>query len=91
MEQENNYDILKNAINTYEMLRLTMSFSDIMIRRFKVLFIRPFVVDKWTITGGYIKKTESIEEAALELPVIRTGLQGYLSSAIPFFRQSEKI
>jgi 8-oxo-dGTP diphosphatase len=44
-------------------------------RELKVLLQRPFVVDKWTITGGYIKRTESIEEAADRVAYLRTGLK----------------
>jgi 8-oxo-dGTP diphosphatase len=44
-------------------------------KEIKVLLQRPFVVDKWTITGGYIKKTESIEEAAARVALLRTGLK----------------
>lgn len=42
----------------------------------KVLLQQPFVVDKWTVTGGYIKRTESIEEAAHRIAFLRTGLKG---------------
>src|SRR5664279_1379159 len=42
----------------------------------KVLLQQPFAVDKWTITGGYIKKTESLDEAAHRIAFLRTGLTG---------------
>ena len=45
-------------------------------KELKVLLRRPFVVDKWTVTGGYIKRTESIEEAAHRIAFLRTGLKG---------------
>jgi 8-oxo-dGTP diphosphatase len=45
-------------------------------KELKVLLQRPFVVDKWTVTGGYIRKTESIEEAADRVAFLRTGLKG---------------
>jgi 8-oxo-dGTP diphosphatase len=45
-------------------------------KQLKVLLQRPFVVDKWTVTGGYIRKTESIEEAAHRIAFLRTGLKG---------------
>ena len=44
-------------------------------KELKVLLQQPFVVDKWTVAGGYIKKTESIEEAAHRIAFLRTGLQ----------------
>ena len=36
-------------------------------KELKVLLQRPIVVDKWTVTGGYIRKTESIEDAAIRI------------------------
>ena len=33
-------------------------------KELKVLLQQPINVDKWTVTGGYIERTESIEEAA---------------------------
>lgn len=44
-------------------------------RKLKVLLQQPFVLDKWTITGGYIKKTETIQEAAKRVAFERTGLK----------------
>jgi 8-oxo-dGTP diphosphatase len=43
-------------------------------KELKVLLQRPFVLDNWTVTGGYIKRTESIEEAAARIAFLRTGL-----------------
>ena len=43
-------------------------------KELRVLLQQPFSVDKWTVTGGYIKKTESIEEAANRIAFSRTGL-----------------
>lgn len=45
-------------------------------KELKILLQRPFALDKWTVTGGYIKKTESIEEAAHRIAFLRTGLTG---------------
>lgn len=45
-------------------------------KELKVLLQQPFTLDKWTVTGGYIQKTESIEEAAARVAQIRTGLKG---------------
>jgi len=45
-------------------------------KELKVLLLRPAGLDKWTVTGGYIKKTESIEQAACRITLLRTGLNG---------------
>ncbi len=44
-------------------------------KELKILLQRPFAVDKWTVSGGYIRKTESIEEAAHRIAFLRTGLK----------------
>src|SRR5215469_4909942 len=44
-------------------------------KELKVLLQRPFPIDKWTVTGGYIKRSESIEEAASWVAHDRTGLK----------------
>jgi ADP-ribose pyrophosphatase YjhB (NUDIX family) len=44
-------------------------------KELKVLLQQPKAVDKWTITGGYIKRTESLEEAAARIAFSRTGLK----------------
>lgn len=43
-------------------------------KELKVLLQLPAVFEKWTVTGGYIKRTESIEEAASRIAFSRTGL-----------------
>jgi 8-oxo-dGTP diphosphatase len=45
-------------------------------KQLKVLLQQPFTLDKWTVTGGYIKRTESIEEAANRIAFERTSLKG---------------
>ena len=45
-------------------------------KELKVLLQQPVSLDKWTVTGGYIKRTESIEEAANRIAFMRTGLKG---------------
>jgi 8-oxo-dGTP diphosphatase len=75
MEQENTEDILKNPeqyLRNVAVDNVILGYHD---KEIKVLLQRPFVVDKWTITGGYIKKTESIEEAAIRIAYSRTGLK----------------
>ncbi len=44
-------------------------------RELKVLLQKPTGIKKWTLTGGYIKKTEDIEEAAERVATTRTGLK----------------
>lgn len=44
-------------------------------KELKVLLQQPASVDKWTVTGGYIERTESIEEAAHRIAFLRTGLK----------------
>lgn len=44
-------------------------------RDLRVLLQQPKAVDKWTVTGGYIKREESIEEAADRIAFARTGLK----------------
>jgi 8-oxo-dGTP diphosphatase len=44
-------------------------------KELKVLLMQPLAVTKWTVTGGYIKKTETIAEAAERIALSRTGLE----------------
>jgi 8-oxo-dGTP diphosphatase len=44
-------------------------------KQLKVLLQRPRGISKWTVSGGYIKKTETIEEAAARIAKERTGLK----------------
>lgn len=44
-------------------------------KELKVLLQQPVMLEGWTVTGGYIKKTESIEEAAARIAFARTGLK----------------
>ena len=44
-------------------------------KELKVLLQKPVMLDGWTVSGGYIKKTESIEEAAARVAFARTGLK----------------
>jgi 8-oxo-dGTP diphosphatase len=43
-------------------------------KELKVLLQRPQGLSKWTVSGGYIKRTETIEEAATRIAMERTGL-----------------
>jgi ADP-ribose pyrophosphatase YjhB (NUDIX family) len=44
-------------------------------KQLKVLLQRPQGISKWTVSGGYIKRTETIEEAAARIARERTGLK----------------
>lgn len=44
-------------------------------KELKILLQQPIMLDGWTVTGGYIKKTEPIEEAADRIAAARTGLK----------------
>jgi len=44
-------------------------------KELKVLLQQPIPVNKWTVTGGYIKRTETIEQAANRIATERTGLK----------------
>src|ERR1700747_3179881 len=44
-------------------------------KELKVLLQQPFAESKWTVTGGYIRKTETIDEAARRIAFERTGLK----------------
>jgi 8-oxo-dGTP diphosphatase len=43
-------------------------------KELRVLLQLPLTFDKWTLTGGYIKRTETIEEAAHRIAYSRTGI-----------------
>lgn len=45
-------------------------------KELKVFLQKPSGLMKWTVTGGYIKKSETIEEAANRITHQRTGLTG---------------
>jgi len=60
-------------------------------KELKVLLQRPFSLAKWTITGGYIKKTESIEEAASRIAFSRTGLQGLFFEQFRSFGSPQRV
>jgi 8-oxo-dGTP diphosphatase len=69
---------LETVLNENEHLR-NVSVDNVIFgyhdKELKVLLQKPFALGKWTITGGYIKKTESIEDAASRVVFERTGLK----------------
>src|ERR1700759_2231006 len=60
-------------------------------KELKVLLQQPFSVDKWTVTGGYIKKTESIEQAASRIALDRTGLKGLFFEQFRAFGNPQRV
>jgi ADP-ribose pyrophosphatase YjhB (NUDIX family) len=75
MEQEDIDDIFKHSslyLHNVAVDNVIFGYHD---KELKILLQRPFVLDKWTVTGGYIRKTETIEEAASRIAFIRTGLK----------------
>ena len=60
-------------------------------KELKVLLQQPYVVDKWTVTGGYIKRTESIEQAAARIALDRTGLKDLFLEQFRSFGNPERV
>lgn len=60
-------------------------------KELKVLLQRPAGLNKWTVTGGYIKKDESIEEAANRVAALRTGLQNLFLQQFRSFGSPQRV
>ena len=60
-------------------------------KELKVLLQQPFSVDKWTVTGGYIKKSESIEQAAKRVAFDRTGLKNLYLEQFRAFGNPQRV
>jgi ADP-ribose pyrophosphatase YjhB (NUDIX family) len=60
-------------------------------KELKVLLQQPFTSGKWTVTGGYIKKTESIEEAANRIASARTGLKNLFFQQFRSFGNPQRV
>jgi 8-oxo-dGTP diphosphatase len=60
-------------------------------KELKVLLQRPAGFIKWTLTGGYIKITESIEEAADRVAYMRTGLQNLFLQQFCSFGNPQRV
>ncbi|MEO6981325.1 MAG: NUDIX domain-containing protein [Mucilaginibacter sp.] len=60
-------------------------------KELRVLLQQPFSLDKWTVTGGYIKKTESIEEAANRITFSRTGLKDLFFQQFRSFGNPQRV
>jgi len=75
MVRENTDDIFKDPdkwLHNVSVDNVIFGYHD---KELKVLLQQPFILDKWTVSGGYIRKTESIEEAAHRIAFLRTGLK----------------
>jgi ADP-ribose pyrophosphatase YjhB (NUDIX family) len=59
-------------------------------KELKVLLQQPVTVDKWTVAGGYIKKNESIEEAADRIAWSRTGLKNLFLQQFRSFGSTDR-
>src|SRR5881275_1483818 len=60
-------------------------------RELKVLLQKPSIINKWTLTGGYIKKTETIEEAAARVASVRTGLKNLFLQQFRSFGSPQRL
>ena len=60
-------------------------------KELKVLLQQPYTLDKWTVTGGYIKKTESIAQAASRIAYSRTGLKDLFLKQFGSFGNPERV
>jgi len=75
MDQAEAEDFFKNSnqfLHNVAVDNVILGYHD---KELKVLLQQPVVFEKWTVSGGYIKKTESIEEAADRIAFSRTGLK----------------
>jgi len=59
-------------------------------KELKVLLMRPQGLSKWTVCGGYIRKTETIEEAAKRIAKERTGLDNLFLEQFRAFGNPER-
>lgn len=59
-------------------------------KELKVLLQKPLPFDKWTVTGGYIKSNESVEESAERIAFSRTGLKNIFLQQFQFFGSAQR-
>ncbi|MBN1185757.1 MAG: NUDIX hydrolase [Bacteroidales bacterium] len=71
-------EIRQDLINGYQVYLRNVSIDNVILgyhnKELKVLLQRPQGITKWTLPGGYIRRTESVEEAAKRIAVERTGI-----------------
>ena len=60
-------------------------------RELKVLLQRPPDFDKWMLPGGYVRKTETVEEAAIEIVRSRTNLENLVLHQFKVFSDPDRI
>jgi 8-oxo-dGTP diphosphatase len=60
-------------------------------KELKVLLQRPVHFNKWTVTGGYINRTETIEEAAGRVAFSRTGLKNLVLRKFSSFGDPKRV
>ena len=91
MELEDEGDIFTNS----ELYLRNVAVDNVIFgyheKELTVLLQQPFSVDKWTVAGGYIKKTESIEEAANRIAFSRTGLKGLFFQQFRSFGNPKRV
>lgn len=85
---------VEHLFNTDEYLR-NVAVDNVLFgyheKELKVLLQRPAGFSKWTITGGYIKKTETIEEAAARVAQTRTGLKDLFLQQFRSFGSPQRV
>jgi ADP-ribose pyrophosphatase YjhB (NUDIX family) len=81
MIEENSVDFFKNSNQFLQNVAVDNVIFGYHEKELRVLLQQPYILDKWTVTGGYIKRIESLEEAASRIAFSRTGLNDL------FFRQ----
>lgn len=59
-------------------------------KELKVLLQQPILNERWTVTGGYIARTETIDEAANRIAFERTGLNGLFLQQFRSFGTPER-
>ena len=59
-------------------------------KELKVLLLRPAGISKWTTCGGYIRKTERIDDAAKRIAFERTGLKNLYLKQFKAFGNPER-
>jgi ADP-ribose pyrophosphatase YjhB (NUDIX family) len=74
-----NFEVLQDEVlNGQEYYLRNVSIDNVILgyhkKELKVLLQRPQGLTKWTVSGGYIRRTETIEEAATRIARERTGL-----------------
>jgi 8-oxo-dGTP diphosphatase len=72
-------DFREDIINGYKYYLRNVSIDNVIFgyhkKELKVLLQRPPDFEDWTVSGGYIRKTETIDEAASRIAHERTGLK----------------